>query len=82
MTKEDKISLGKRLKAIRAKRGVTIVHLAAVSGMTRQSIGQIERGTGAQGIGAITAYAAALGLELKATYNLARATKKKVISND
>jgi len=80
MTKEQKTELGRQLKAIRTKRGQTLVHLATLltnSKMTADHLSEIERGKGSHGLGAITTYAEALGFETKATYQFIKAKKTR-----
>ncbi len=55
--------LGKSLREARKRRGLTQAQVAALAGMPRLKVIQVERGEASVSIGAYAAAAAALGLE-------------------
>lgn len=55
-------SLGVRLKEARLRRNCTMAYLEEMTGISRRTLSEIERGNPASGIGAYVAYLRALGL--------------------
>jgi transcriptional regulator with XRE-family HTH domain len=64
--------LGRTIKALRKLRGMTQVELAALCGLERTSIVNIERGNQTLTVVTINAIAAALGYEVRVQFVLAR----------
>jgi transcriptional regulator with XRE-family HTH domain len=57
--------IGKRLRGIRAERGLTLQQIAAASGLTRAFISQLERGETSASVSSLYRICAALGVELQ-----------------
>lgn len=60
----EALRIGKRLRALRAERGMTILELAAKAGVSAGSISQIERGASNPSINLLQKVRAALGVTL------------------
>lgn len=60
----DALRIGKRLRALRAERGLTILELAAKAGVSSGNISQIERGNSNPSISTLQKLRAALGVNV------------------
>jgi transcriptional regulator with XRE-family HTH domain len=74
--------IGKRLRGIRAERGLTLQQIAAASGLTRAFISQLERGETSASVSSLYRICAALGVELQDLFeppqsSLVRASERR-----
>jgi transcriptional regulator with XRE-family HTH domain len=74
--------IGKRLRGIRAERGLTLQQIAAASGLTRAFISQLERGETSASVSSLYRICGALGVELQDLFeppqsSLVRASERR-----
>jgi transcriptional regulator with XRE-family HTH domain len=74
--------IGRRLRSIRAERGMTLEQVATSSGLTRAFISQLERGTTSASVSSLYRICATLGVELQELFeppqsSLVRAAERK-----
>jgi transcriptional regulator with XRE-family HTH domain len=74
--------IGKRLRGIRAERGLTLQQVAAASGLTRAFLSQLERGETSASVSSLYRICAALGVELQDLFeppqsSLVRASERR-----
>lgn len=80
MNQETKEQIGAQLRAIRKSRGQSLTFIASLidGKVTSNHLGQIEKGKGSHGIGAMQKYADALGVTFKITYQIIEKPPKKL----
>jgi transcriptional regulator with XRE-family HTH domain len=61
---EEAVRIGRRLRALRSERGMTILELAAKAGVSSGNVSQIERGASNPSINTLHKLRAALGVNL------------------
>lgn len=74
--------IGKRLRGIRAERGLTLQQVAAASGLTRAFLSQLERGETSASVSSLYRICAALGVGLQDLFeppqsSLVRASERR-----